>query len=82
MAARTTIADGARYCTGHCGRRLPLGMFYRNGRGYPNTECRACVRVASRVRRQVKVRSKAGRAFKAAEAARARASYWARKAAA
>jgi hypothetical protein len=48
MSAPTTIRDGMRWCTGHCGRLLPLSSYYRNGRGEPNTECKSCRRVSRR----------------------------------
>lgn len=50
MPARTVIRDGRKYCTGHCGRWLPLVAFYLNGRGYPNSECRDCGRISARER--------------------------------
>lgn len=42
---RTVIVDGHRYCTGHCGRLLPLSKFYRLPNGYFGSECRDCDRV-------------------------------------
>lgn len=74
----TTIRDGYRYCTSHCGRLLTLASFYRNGRGYPNTECRDCARVRSRNRYRKLARYVM---FLRAEADRKRAAYKTRKAA-
>lgn len=46
-------APSEKWCSGHCGRLLPLDSFYRNGDGHVNGECKACHRVSARGQYQV-----------------------------
>jgi len=79
-----------KWCAGPCGRLLPRSEFHLGGpsthgnrKRYPNGRCKGCHRVVAREHRRRKARHQiTGRAFKASDAARHRAAYWARKAAA
>lgn len=61
MIARRIIKENgvpSLWCGGSCGRLLPVDSFYRNGDGYPNTQCKACRRVSARGQYQVASRRK------------------------
>lgn len=57
MPAKTTVFDGQRYCTGYCGRLLPLDWFYLSGKGYYMTWCKPCAKVKYREWYRKKYRS-------------------------
>jgi hypothetical protein len=63
-----------KWCTGPCGRELPISEFCLNLRGNPQGKCRACHRVSERERYRKKYHHKSPE-FRNHERARKRAEY-------
>lgn len=72
-----------KWCSGPCGRLLPVESFYVNTRGNPQGHCKACHRVYARESyRAQSNKGYSGILFRRAQSARKRAEYHASKVAA
>lgn len=70
----SVVRDGHKWCTGHCGRWLPVTDFYRATRGGPQGKCKSCHRITARENAR-KVGRRPGVLVKRAKAAKAK--WWA-----